>query len=148
MTLSITEDIRSITDLKRNTNSVLEQIHKTKCPVVLTVNGKASAVLLAAKEYEKIVSAFNLLKLLMPAEEDIKNDRYKEARDFFKGFKRDKKIYLLEAFPDRNPLIPENEFFGTNYRHLIHKKYRIVYRMAEKSVYILRIFQGVKLLNL
>ena len=92
MTLSITEDIRSITDLKRNTNSVLEQINKTKRPVVLTVNGKAAAVLLAAKEYEKIVSAFNLLKLLMPAEEDIKNDRYKEARDFFKGFKRDKKI--------------------------------------------------------
>lgn len=92
MTLSITEDIRSITDLKRNTNSVLEQINKTKRPVVLTVNGKAAAVLLAAKEYEKIVSAFNLLKLLMPAEEDIKNDRDKEARDFFKGFKRDKKI--------------------------------------------------------
>ena len=92
MTLSITEDIRSITDLKRNTNSVLEQIHKTKRPVVLTVNGKAEAVLLDAKEYEKIASAFNLLKLLMPAEEDIKNDRYKEVRDFFKEFKRDKKI--------------------------------------------------------
>ena len=92
MTLSITEDIRSITDLKRNTNSVLEQIHKTKRPVVLTVNGKAEAVLLDAKEYEKIASAFNLLKLLMPAEEDIKNDRYKEARNFFKEFKRDKKI--------------------------------------------------------
>jgi prevent-host-death family protein len=92
MTLSITEDIRSITDLKRNTNSVLKQIHKTKRPVVLTVNGKAEAVLLDAKEYEKIASAFNLLKLLMPAEEDIKNDRYKEARNFFKEFKRDKKI--------------------------------------------------------
>jgi prevent-host-death family protein len=92
MTLSITEDIRSITDLKRNTNSVLEQIHKTKRPVVLTVNGKAEAVLLDAKEYEKITSAFNLLRLLMPAEEDIKNDRYKEARDFFKEFKGDKKI--------------------------------------------------------
>ena len=92
MTLSITEDIRSITDLKRNTNSVLEQIHKTKRPIVLTVNGKAEAVLLAAKEYEKIANAFNLLKLLIPAEEDIINTRYKEARTFFKEFKRDKKI--------------------------------------------------------
>ena len=92
MTLSITEDIRSITDLKRNTSSILEQIHKTKRPVVLTINGKAEAVLLAAKEYEKITSAFNLLKLIIPAEEDIKNDRYKESRDFFKEFKRDKKI--------------------------------------------------------
>ena len=92
MTLSITEDIRSITDLKRNTNSILEQIHKTKRPVVLTVNGKAEAVLLAAKEYEKIANAFNLLKLLIPAEEDISNKRYKEAKTFFKEFKRGKKI--------------------------------------------------------
>jgi prevent-host-death family protein len=92
MVLSITEDIRSITDLKRNTNAVLEQIHKTKRPVVLTVNGKAEAVLLSAEEYEKIENAFNLLKLLVPAEEDINNNRYTEARAFFKEFKRDKKI--------------------------------------------------------
>ena len=92
MTLSITEDIRSITDLKRNTNSVLDQIHKTKRPIILTVNGKAEAVLLAAKEYEKIANAFNLLKLLIPAEEDMINTRYKEARAFFEEFKRDKKI--------------------------------------------------------
>lgn len=69
------------------------QVKKTKRPVILTVNGKAEAVLLAAKEYEKIASAFNLLKLLMPTEEDIKNDRYKERRDFFREFKRDKKIF-------------------------------------------------------
>lgn len=92
MTLSITEDIRSITDLKRNTNAVLEQINQTKRPVVLTVNGKAEAVLLGASEYEKISNAFNLLKLLIPAEEDINNNRVKEARDFFKDFKRDKEI--------------------------------------------------------
>ena len=92
MTLSITEDIRSITDLKRNTNSVLEQIHQTKRPVILTVNGKAEAVLLDAKEYEKITNAFNLLKLLVSAEEDISAGRYKEARNFFREFKRDKKI--------------------------------------------------------
>ena len=71
---------------------VLKQIHKTKRPVVLTVNGKAEAVLLAAKEYEKIANAFNLLKLLIPAEEDISNNRYKEASAFFKEFKREKKI--------------------------------------------------------
>jgi len=92
MTLSITEDICSITDLKRKTSSVLEQIHKTKRPVVLTVNGKAKAVLMDAREYEKITGAFSLLKLLIPAEEDINNKRYKEARAFFKEFKIDKKI--------------------------------------------------------
>ena len=92
MTLSITEDIRSITDLKRNTNSVLNQIHKTKRPVILTVNGKAEAVILDAKEYEKITHAFNLLKLLVPAEEEISSGQYTEAKAFFKEFKRAKKI--------------------------------------------------------
>ena len=92
MPISITEDIRSITDLKRNTNSVMEQIHKTKRPVVLTVNGKAEAVLVDAGEYEKMTNAFNLLKLIAPAEEDIRDGRYSEAKDFFQEFKRAKEI--------------------------------------------------------
>ena len=70
MALSTTEDICSITYLKRNTHSVLEQIHETKRPVVLTVNGGAEAVLVDAKEYEKMTNAFNLLRLLVRA--DIK----------------------------------------------------------------------------
>ena len=92
MPISITEDIRSITDLKRNTNSVLNQIHKTKRPVILTVNGKAEAVLVDAGEYEKIINAFNLLKLLASAEEDIKEGRFDEAKDFFQEFKHAKEI--------------------------------------------------------
>ena len=92
MSLSITEDIRSITDLKRNTNAVLDQIRKTRRPVVLTINGKAEAVLLSIKEYEKISNAFNFLKLLVPAEDDISNKLYKEAKTFFKEFKSDRNI--------------------------------------------------------
>ena len=92
MTISITQDIRSITDLKRNTTAVLEQIHETKRPVILTVNGKAEAVLVDAGEYERITNAFNLLKLLAPAEEDVTTGRYTEAKDFFKRFKSAKEI--------------------------------------------------------
>jgi prevent-host-death family protein len=92
MPISITEDIRSITDLKRNTNAVLNQVHKTKRPVILTVNGKAEAVLMDAKEYEKISNAFKLLKLLAQAEEDVKDRRFTEAKEFFQEFKRGKEI--------------------------------------------------------
>ena len=92
MPISITEDIRSITDLKRNTNAVLDQIHKTKRPVILTVNGKAEAVLVDAKEYEKITNAFNLLKLLAPAEDDVKEGRFTDVKEFFQEFKRGKEI--------------------------------------------------------
>jgi len=89
MALSITEDIRSVTELKRDTNVILKHLHATKRPVVLTVNGKAEAVLVDALEYEKANSALNLLKLLIPAEEDIREGRYTEAAAFFEEFKRD-----------------------------------------------------------
>lgn len=92
MGISLTRDIRSITDLKRNTNSLLAQVQKTNRPVVLTVNGKAEAVLLGADEFERISNAFALLKSLIPAEEDVREGRYKEARAFFKEFKRARKI--------------------------------------------------------
>lgn len=92
MALSITEDIRSITDLKRKTNAVLEQIRNTKRPVVLTVNGKAEAVLIDAKEFEKIAGAFNLLKMIIAAEEDVNKKQFKEARSFFEEFKNNHQI--------------------------------------------------------
>jgi plasmid stabilization system protein ParE len=58
------------------------------------------------------------------------------------------KVYSLETLPERQPLIPENEYFGTDYRHLIHRKYRIVYRIADGDVFILRIIHGAKLLDI
>ena len=58
------------------------------------------------------------------------------------------KVYSLENYPQRNPLIPENEYFGTDYRHLIYKKYRIIYRIIKQSVFILRIIHSAKILEL
>ena len=92
MGISITDDIRSITDLKRNTNQILKQVHETGRPVVLTVNGKAEAVLVDAKEYEKLSQALATMKLLLVAENDVKEDKVRDAEDFFKEFRRDKKI--------------------------------------------------------
>ena len=93
------------------------------------------------------------VKLTRKAQNDLEKIYYYIADDSINNAKQfiqqlEEKVYLLESFPDRNPFIPENEFFGTEYRHLICKKYRIVYRIAEKSVYVLRIFHGTMLLRL
>lgn len=92
MALSIMEDIRSITELKRDAKAILRHIHTSGCPVVLTVNGKVDAVLMDAVEYEKTTQALNLMKLLLPAEEDVKEGRMDEAVSFFGKFKRAKAI--------------------------------------------------------
>ena len=76
----------------------------------------------------------------------IADDNINNATNFI--LQLENQIYSLEDFPERNPLIPENAFFGTEYRHLIYKKYRVVYRIFEKYVFVLRVFHGAKLLEL
>ena len=92
MPLTPSEDIRSVTDLKRKTKEILNHIHRTQRPVVLTVNGRASAVLMDTKTYEKHLQAGNMARLLAPAEEDVAAGRTRPMRSFLKEFKRARKI--------------------------------------------------------
>jgi prevent-host-death family protein len=92
MSLTPSEDIRSVTDLKRNTKEILSQVHRTKRPVVLTVNGKADAVLMDTKTYEKHLKAANMARLLARGEEDIAAGRTRPMRSFLKEFKHARKI--------------------------------------------------------
>jgi prevent-host-death family protein len=91
MSIDITEDIRSVTDLKRHSREILDRIRRTGRPVVLTVNGRADAVLIDAKSFEKHLKASNLARLLKPAEEDIAAGRTRSARAFMREFKRGRK---------------------------------------------------------
>jgi prevent-host-death family protein len=92
MSFNLSEDIRSVTDLKRHTREILQQVHKTGRPVVLTVNGRADAVLLDARTYEKHLSAFNLARLLAAGEEDVSAGRVRSARSVLRKFKNAHKI--------------------------------------------------------
>jgi toxin ParE1/3/4 len=74
----------------------------------------------------------------------IAADHPQNAVDFVLAL--EEKVYSLDTMPERQPLIPENEFFGTDYRHLVYKKYRIIYRVIKDSVFILRIIHGAKML--
>jgi plasmid stabilization system protein ParE len=69
-----------------------------------------------------------------------------EAADSFIG-RIEKQIETLEIFPDRCPLIPENEILGTRYRHMIYGDYRTVFRVARRTVYVLRVIHGARLLD-
>jgi prevent-host-death family protein len=91
MSLTPSEDIRSVTDLKRKTKDILSQIHRTKRPVVVTVNGKADAVVIDTKTYEKHLKAANMARLLARGEEDIATGRTRAIRSFLKEFKHARK---------------------------------------------------------
>jgi prevent-host-death family protein len=52
--IDVTQDIQSVTTFKRNSAGLMKQIRKTGRPLVLTVKGKAEAVLLDAAAYRDV----------------------------------------------------------------------------------------------
>jgi len=87
--LDITKDIQSLTTFRRRSGDFLKQLRKSKCPVVLTVNGKAAAVVQDAEAYQKLLD----IAALADAEEgvrqgleDVKKGRVRPVREFFKEF--------------------------------------------------------------
>ncbi len=59
----------------------------------------------------------------------------------------EEKISTLERLPHRCPSIPENKLLGTEYRHLILGDYRVIFRIARSTVFVLRIVHGNRLLD-
>ena len=59
----------------------------------------------------------------------------------------EEQIHMLERFPERRPLVPENEVLGTAYRHLLHGNYRTIFKIAGSRVIILRVLHGARLLD-
>jgi prevent-host-death family protein len=92
MPLSISEDIKTVSELKKNTNEIFKHLHDSGRPVVVTVNGKPDAILMGVDIFEKKLKALNLGLLLAPAEKDVKEGRTKDARTFLKELKKSAKI--------------------------------------------------------
>jgi len=90
--LDLTEDICSVTDLKRYTREILDHIHATGRPVVLTVNGRADAVLLDSAVYQKQLQAACLARFLAPAEAEVSDGSTRSATVFLEEFKRVRNI--------------------------------------------------------
>ena len=59
----------------------------------------------------------------------------------------DEQLATLERVPERCSLIPENELMGTRYRHLTYGDYRTIFRVSGRTVVVLRIIHGARLLD-
>jgi toxin ParE1/3/4 len=91
------------------------------------------------------------VKLTASAQSDIYNyiteDNPSNAVTFIAEL--EKQIHSLSTYSDRNPYIPESAILQTQtYRHQICKNYRIIYKIQDDIVFVLRIFHGSKLLDI
>jgi prevent-host-death family protein len=87
--LDITKDIQSLTTFRRRSGDFLKQLRKSKRPVVLTVKGKAAAVVQDAEAYQKLLDIAALAdeeEGIRQGLEDVKKGRVRPAREFFAEF--------------------------------------------------------------
>jgi prevent-host-death family protein len=92
MAMSLLEDVKTVSELKKKTNEIFEQLHRTGRPVVVTVNGKPDTVLLDVAVFKNKLKAFNLGRLLETAEEQAGRGQIRPARKFLKEFKARAKV--------------------------------------------------------
>src|SRR5436190_19618186 len=53
--LDITKDIQSLTTFRRRSGDFMKQLKKSKRPVILTVKGKAAAIVQDAEAYQRLL---------------------------------------------------------------------------------------------
>jgi prevent-host-death family protein len=89
--LDITKDIQSLTNFRRKSAQFLKQLKKSKRPVVLTVNGKAEAVVQDAEAYQRlldIAARADVHEAIRQGLDDIAHGRTRPAREVFKEMRR------------------------------------------------------------
>lgn len=64
-------DVRPVTEFRANASAVIEQMHATKRPVILTQHGRSTAVLLDVDVYESLIDEVEFLRDLRTSEAQI-----------------------------------------------------------------------------
>ena len=87
--LDITKDTQSLTDFRRQSGAFMKQLKSTKRPIVLTVNGKATAIVQDAEAYQRlldIAARADFHEGIRQGLEDAEQGRIRDAGDFFAEF--------------------------------------------------------------
>src|ERR1700728_3706534 len=89
--LDITKDIQSLTNFRRKSAQFLKQLKKNKRPVVLTVKGKAEAVVQDAESYQRlldIVARADVHEAIRQGLADVAHGRTRPAQEVFNEIRR------------------------------------------------------------
>ncbi len=86
--LDLANDIRSLSDFKRNTVELLDRLRKTGHPLVLTINGKAEVVVQDAAAYQTLLDRLEAIEGIQRGLADVKAGRTKPARQVFNRLRR------------------------------------------------------------
>ncbi len=89
--LDLKNSIRSLTEFKQNSSDILKYIKKTHNPAILTINGKAEAVLLEPTSYQEMVNKISLFessKKITTSLIEMENNQGIPAKKVFKDLRQ------------------------------------------------------------
>lgn len=87
--LNLTMDIQSLTTFRRRSGDFMKQLKKSKRPVVLTVKGRAAAVVQDAEAYQRLLdlaARADVEEGIRQGLEDAREGRMRPAEEFFAKF--------------------------------------------------------------
>ena len=87
--IDIARDIQSLTTFRRRSGDFMKQLKRSKRPLVLTVKGKAAAVVQDAEAYQRLLDSAagsDAPEGIRQGLEDAKKGRMRPVRKFFDDF--------------------------------------------------------------
>lgn len=89
--LDITKDIQSLTTFRRRSGAFMKQLKKSQRPVVLTVKGRAEAIVQDAAAYQRLLdlaARADVHEAIRQGLEDVAKGRTRPARQAFNEIRR------------------------------------------------------------
>lgn len=90
--IDVTQDIHSLTTFKRNSSGLMKQMKKTGRPLVLTVKGKAEAVLVDAAAYQEVASQLDAVASIRRGLAQARRGAGRPADEVFDELERENAI--------------------------------------------------------
>ena len=87
--IDVTQDIHSLTTFKHNSSGLMKRMKKTGRPLVLTVNGKAEAVLLDAAAYQEVAGHLDVVTSIRRGLAQAKRGAGRPADDVLDALERE-----------------------------------------------------------
>jgi prevent-host-death family protein len=93
--LDIKKDIQAMTTFRRNPGQLMKHLKKSKRPLILTINGRAEAVVQDAEAYQRlldIAAQADASEGIRQGLGDVKKGRVRPAREALEAFRRSHEI--------------------------------------------------------
>ncbi len=84
--IQLDQDIQPLSEFRSKVAFYFDKVKRTKRPLIITQNGKSSAILLDVSEYQSMVDKLEVLEDIKSAEEQISQGKelsHKEVKKMF-----------------------------------------------------------------